>query len=204
MALLQLVVEGHGEQAASQLLIRRILHERLEDYASAVLRPQRRTSIPALLSRNGEALLRYQRVAELDGDSVLWLLDHDDGCPLDSLREAYEIFRQEGVAKPTAIAFLCREYESLFLEDANCCESYYKVPAGLFHEGRLARDAKGHISKTLPRGTTYKPTVDQAPLTARLDLVRLQAVSRSYRHLEATLRWLCSDSAMGLYPITVP
>lgn len=201
MALLQLVVEGHGEQGASQLLVRRVLQERLGDFNSNLLRPQRRTSIPALLSRNGETLLRYQRVAEVDGDSVLWLLDHDDGCPLESLRSAYAILNQEGVMKPTAIAFLCREYESLFLEDADCCESYYSVPAEKFHEGRLSRDAKGHISRMLPKGTIYKPTVDQAPLTARLNLVRLEAVSRSYRHLEDTLRWLCGGAATGLYPI---
>lgn len=201
MALLQLVVEGHGEQGASQLLIRRVLQERFGDYNSGLLRPQRRTSIPALLARNGEALVRYQRVAEVDGDSVLWLLDHDDGCPLDSLRSAYEILHQGGVMKPTAIAFLHREYESLFLEDAECCADYYGVPAEKFHEGRFGRDAKGHISRALPRGTIYKPTVDQAPLTARLSLPRLEAVSRSYRHLEAALRWLCDEAATGLYPI---
>lgn len=204
MARLQLVVEGHGEQGASQLLIRRVLQERMDDYASIVLKPQRRTSIPALLTRNGEALLRFQRVAEVDGDTVLWLLDHDDGCPLDSLRSAYTTLQQAGVMKPTAIAFLCREYETLFLEDAQCCADYYGVPAAEFHAGRFGRDAKGHISRTLPKGTIYKPTVDQAPLTARLNLNRLEAISRSYRHLEASLRWLCDGAATGLYPVRWP
>lgn len=204
MALLQLVVEGYGEQGASQLLIRRVLQERFGDYISKLLRPQRRTSIPALLAREGEALVRFQRVAEVDGDSVLWLLDHDDGCPLDSLRSAYAILQRSGVRKPTGIAFLHREYESLFLEDAGCCADYYGVPAERFHAGRLGRDAKGHISRTLPRGTIYKPTVDQSPLTARLDLARLEVASRSYRHLEAVLRWLCDEAATGLYPIKEP
>lgn len=204
MALLQLVVEGHGEQGASQLLVRRVLQERFGDYESTLLRPQRRASIPALLARGGEALVRYQRVAEVDGDSVLWLLDHDDGCPLDSLRDAYEVLRQDGVRKPTAFAFLHREYESLFLEDAACCSDYYGVPLDKFYAGRLGRDAKGHISRVLPRGTIYKPTVDQAPLTARLNLERLEQLSRSYRHLEDALRWLCGETAAGLYPLRQP
>lgn len=199
----QLVVEGHGEQGASQLLLRRIIHERLEKYDVLVRRPQRRSCVPALLARQGEDLIRFQRVAECESDAVLWLLDHDDGCPLDSLRQVYGILGAAGVYKSTAVAFLQYEYETLFLENAECCEDYYGLPARLFSEGVGRRDAKGHISSVLPRGKAYKPTVDQAGLTARLNLEALNRQSRSYRHLESCIGWLLDSSEVRLYPARI-
>ena len=200
MTRLQLVVECHGEESASQLLVRRVLHERLGQFGVDLLRPQRRRSVPGLLARGAEALLRYQRVAEANSDRVLWLLDHDDGCALESVRDSYAALATEGVRKATAFAFICREYESLFLEEPSCCASYYGMPAEPFYAGRSSRDAKGHISRTLPRGQIYKPTVDQAPLTARLQLDVLADSSESYGHLERAVSWLCDGSVVGLYP----
>lgn len=200
MTSIQIVVEGHGEQSASQLLVRRVMHEVVGEFEASLLRPQRRTSIPALLVRDGQDLVRFQRVAETESDRVLWLLDHDDGCALDSLREAYRILAREVVRKPTAFAFIPKEYETLFLENPESCEKYFGVPAAQFYEGRELRDAKGHISRQLPRGTIYKPTVDQAGLTARLDFAVLQRNSRSFQHLVRAVRWLCGPAPNQLYP----
>lgn len=196
----QPVVEGHGEEGASQLLIRRVIEERIGSYESQILRPQRRASIESLLARGGESLLRYQRVAERDSDLVLWLLDHDDGCLLESLRAAHGILMREGVRVPTAFSFIPKEYETMFLCEADCCESYYKISREKFFAGRAARDAKGHISRTLPPGSIYKPTVDQAPLTARLNLDRLGEVFPPFLHLERVLRWGIERPDRCIYP----
>lgn len=204
MTSIQIVVEGHGEQSASQLLVRRVMHEVVGDYGVNLLRPQRRTSIPTLLVRDGQDLVRFQRVAEVESDRVLWLLDHDDGCALHSLREAYRILEREVVRRPTAFAFIPREYETLFLENPESCEQYFGIPAARFHEGRELRDAKGHISRQLPRGTIYKPTVDQVGLTARLNFGVLQQTSRSFQHLVRAIRWLCGEVPNQLYPSVWP
>lgn len=199
MTRLQIVVEGHGEREASSLLVRRVL-EAAGEYGIEVLKPQRRRDIVSLLSKDGADLLRFQRVAECQSDRVLWILDHDDGCALESLAAVYGILSQHGVLCPTGFCFLVREFETLFLEAPDCCEDYYGVPAAHFAAGSHSRDAKGHISAMLPTGSSYKPTTDQVRLTARLDLDALARQSRSFQHLQRVLNWLCQDVVHGLYP----
>lgn len=200
MTSLQIIVEGHGERSAAQLLVRRVLQERLGSYAISVSRPQRRRDIRSLLAREGEALLRFQRVAEMESDAVLWLLDHDDGCVIESLKIAYNLLERQSVRRPTGFAFICREYETLFLEENMGCAEYFGCDPGNLLAGKDKRDAKGHISSTLPSGRVYKATTDQAAITARLNLDRLSEVSHSFRHLENVVSWLATNNPDGLYP----
>lgn len=199
MKRVQVLIEGHGEESAAQLLIRRIATESFQLFDWDVLRPQRRRGIAALLGNDGRDLARYQRVAESDADRVIWLLDHEDGCFVASLEKVKSVLHEIGVMRPTAIAFLEREYETMFLQDSACCEDLYGVPAAKFYAERGRRDAKGAISRALGHGSAYKPTLDQARLTHRLNFATLRAESPSFLHLERVIRWASGDVGNVVY-----
>ena len=92
-------------------------------------------------------------------------------------------------------AFFVREFESLFLAEQLALTTYYGLPPDkAIPEGASRRrDAKGEISKLLPKSSAYKETVDQAKLAARLDLAICRTVSRDFIHFESALLRLCAD-----------
>jgi hypothetical protein len=176
------IVEGDGDLAAVPMLVRRILHETLQVYDVQVLRPQKRGEWP----RVKREFDRFYQVARLDAAPILWVLDFDcDDC-VDveaESRWARERARELDPAGRLELAFMVKEYESLFLAEQSCVrKSFSSLPADAKFpaDPERVRDAKGWISENLPKGVAYKPAVDQARLTAMLDLTRLAERSPSF------------------------
>jgi hypothetical protein len=152
------------------------------------------------LLRTGGLERAIETVAELNpAHAILVLIDSDDDCPKEL---ALELVRRAGRARPdlfVSIVLAQREYESWFLAAAESLPGVRNLrldltaPAG----PEQIRDAKGWLSKQMPRSMRYSPTQDQAPLSAQFDLALARRRSRSFRKLwketERILLRTCSE-----------
>lgn len=194
---LVVIVEGHGEIQAAPILIRNILHHH-QYYGPLEILPQRRKGMPGAV-RDFE---NNFNIALKEADAVLLLLDFDCkecDCVAAASARFYEQAQGMRADMPFKVAFMVKEFESLFLANPEATRKVLSnIPADLPFpaDPESVRDAKGWLSKAMPSGYAYKETVDQAKLTAALDLDYLRAHSPSYRHLEKSLL-----SLLGIAPV---
>lgn len=195
-----LVVEGDGEVQAAPLLARRILHELHGRYEWDFI-THRRRDLAHLRAQNWNHFRRYLSAAFNERMPILWLLDADDDCPLRLLSEIREVTDEIKLREPTAFTFWIREYETLFLHDPTVLTTRYGIAAiEDINEPEKIRGAKEWISKQLPARQSYKPTVDQAAMTAGLDIGSVRDKYRSLAHFEKTLLWLIDNPPAEMYP----
>ncbi len=178
---LWLWVEGEGERpdpktgkgGGATVLVRRILHERLQAYEWQVPRPLKVGDLPAFRAKMPK-LVKYLRKKPVD--AALVLLDLDDGCAAQTALAVAQALCALSPPKPIAVAFAVREFEAWFLAAAPSLwgRAYPGNP-------EAKRDAKGELRRHfLPK---YAPTIHQPSLSADLDLSQAAARSRSFRRL---------------------
>jgi uncharacterized protein DUF4276 len=176
------IVEGPGDRSAVPVLLRGLLEEH-HRFDVTILPPYRYGEVRKV-SKN---VSRYALAAAKENVPILWILDCDDGCPVEWVHHLEEQL-PAGLAVPLKFAFMMREYEHLFLAQRACLEVLGVDPdAALPPEPENIRGAKETISRLMPAGTAYKETVHQARLTAHLDFAIARGKSRSFRHLEKAL-----------------
>ena len=191
-----ILVEGHGEVLAAQNLITRL------SQASGLFLPWK-TPLrwPNLhqwegLRRGGVRTGAEFTRGKPDAGSLLVLRDEDDGCPRSLAPEMAERLRGLNLPFPTAYVLLHPEYEVLFLP---CLAAMSPIgfPKGLEWDGETwesRRGIKEWLTRQLPKGRSYKPTVSQLAMTRLLDL---DALRRSelpcFGSLERALAFLASN-----------
>lgn len=204
-----ILVEGHGELGAVDNLVVRLWQEagRWEVWA------------PALRWNNihkaegvGKGVGYVRSLA--DAGALLVLRDEDDACPKARGPELSAHVRALSPPFPVAVVLLHREYEVLFLP---CLEQMAGrpivgtdgrkrpgFPEGTRYEGdwEAKRDVKGWLTSQFPPGRAYKPTLDQLPLTQRIDIPTLRAANvPCFGTLERGLRFLAANfGGAGVYP----
>lgn len=186
------IVEGDGDLKAVPILLRNLLalhglHE------TQILPPHKRGELPKVAS----GFDNYFRMALKENAAILLVLDFDCeycDCPYQEAAKLYERAQSIRNNWPFKIAFLVKEFESLFLTEIQAAKNVLALPSNTVfpEEPRTIRDAKGWLSKVLPKGSSYKPTVHQAKITARLEFERLRETSPDFRHLENSLLHLAS------------
>jgi hypothetical protein len=84
---------------------------------------------------------------------------------------------------------MVKEFECLFLAERQAAAKVLTFSPDTAFPGQpeTIRDAKGWLSKALPKGSSYKPTIHQGKITAHLNFEKLRATSADFRHLEKTL-----------------
>ncbi len=192
-----IVVEGHGELEAAQNLVTRLSHE-LGVFIPWTS-PRR---YPNLHLQQGVEKAAARARVEADVAALLILRDEDDRCPAETAPAIAEWLRALSLPFPTAVVLLHREYEALFLPCIDLMagrelDAYGSrrpgILAGTTFEGdpQRIRGVKEWLSKRFPRGTSYKPTLDQLPLTRMLDFTRLRDSSLPcFGSLERAIRFL--------------
>lgn len=181
------IVEGDGDLKAVPLLLRNLLtfhglHE------TQILPPHKRSELPKVVA----GFDNYFRMALKENAAILLVLDFDCeycDCPV---MEAEKLYRHAQAIRsdwPFKIAFLVKEFESLFLAEAQAATNVLALPPDIEFPDKpeTIRDAKGWLSKALPKGSTYKPTVHQAKITAHLNFEKLRETSSDFQHLENAL-----------------
>lgn len=183
------IVEGYGEDKAVPLLLRRIV-ESQGIYDVDILQARRHGEYPTV-TRNFDNLFL---AAILVKAPILWVMDFDSkdyACPV---KEARQLLARAAMLRPgwpLEIAFLAKEYETLFLIDEAATRKVFPdIPAKtLFPPNpEQIRGTKEWLSKARPSpGSAYKPTVDQVKITAHLDLDLLRGRSSDFAHLERSV-----------------
>lgn len=209
-----LVVEGHGDLLAAANIVHRLWNELgLEGVHWA----------EPIRGKNLHQERGIQKASELvrgKGNACLLLLlrDEDDACPRLTGPQAAGWLTKLRLPFPAAVVLLHREFESLFLpclsvmagkplSSSNMPERAGLLPEASFRgDPESIRGVKEWLSKHMPQGRSYKPTVDQLPLTRMIDFSLLRSSIPPlpcFGSLERSLRFLAKQmelGAQGVYP----
>lgn len=201
------LVEGHGELRAVDNLLSRLSED-------LVLR---RAWAPAIRWKN----LHLQRGVEQGGnliraksgaEALLILRDEDDECPKERAPVIAAWLERLKLPFPSAVVLLHPEYEVLFLPSlrrmaGKLLGSGAAARPGLHPETRWdggwesRRGIKEWLTAHFPPNRSYKPTLDQLPLTRMIDFHDLrQADLPCFGTLERALRFLAEGSPGRVYP----
>lgn len=181
--IIQPIVEGQGEEAAVPLLLRR-LRDEAQAWGLEVGRPHRRRRTQLVKKDSLQSAVRVAALRE-NCAAILVLFDADDDCPKELAPTLEGWAREAAGGKPCAVVMANREYEAWFLASIEALRGKAAIlPDAISYPNPEApRDAKGALERFMARGASYSPTVDQAALTAHLDLASAYQRCRSFRKL---------------------
>jgi hypothetical protein len=187
-----LLVEGHGELEAAENLVSRVSKE-----IGLHLPWNKPLRWPNLHQWQGQKSGGITAGCELirskvDAAALLILRDEDDGCPKELAPEIARQLRTLNLPFPAAYVLLHPEYEVLFLP----CLSQMGFPVWDRDSWEARRGIKEWLSGKLPKGRSYKPTVNQLTMTRQIDLSLLRAADvPCFGSLERGLAFLSSHIA---------
>ena len=209
-----LVVEGHGDGHAALNLVTRLATD-LCLVGLHWAEPMR--------GRNLHQERGVQKAAELvrckaDAAALLLLRDEDDGCPRDMAPMAAGWLRDLSLPFPSAVVLAHREFEAFFLPCLSRMAGQKLVsPEGIERPGLLPdsafdgdpqsiRGVKEWLSKHMPLGRAYKPTLDQLALARLVDFQLLRTCVPAlpcFGSLERAVQFLYrhpGGGRAGVYP----
>lgn len=167
------IVEGHGDEIAVPVLLRRVANEVFDEPWVEVPRPIRQHR--GRLLRAGELErttdLAARRVQTARG-GVLIVVDADDDCAARLAPELLARAREHSRGVPVAVVLAIKEFEAWFLAAASSLAGRRSLAAELLDHDtpEAVRDAKGWLTRHQPHGHTYSPALDQASLAEAVDL----------------------------------
>jgi len=187
------IVEGHSEEEAVPVLLRRLLLK-LEHPEVRVTRPFR---IPRLKMSQPGRIERAlsQGIQNREGvDSVLVILDADDDEPLHLELSLMQRCR-EARPLPTVVVAATREFESWFLGSKESLRGVQGIRADAKApvEPEAIRGAKERLSRNMEKNRYYIVTVHQPIFAARMDLDLARQRCPSFQRLIAGLERILAE-----------
>lgn len=199
------IVEGPGDKKAVPGLVRKILWE-CHCFEIPVSQAIPTGGKPFLLKRF-ERFLRY--AVDNGGTAVLVLLDADKECPRANAVGLARRATEMNLNVPVAIVYAKQEYETWFIcslapDRGDRIREWLELPADVTAPEcpETIRDAKGWLRARMRRHRSYRETVDQEPLTHRLELDLVQTRSRSFRRLWHAVAELIQAVEQGAATVT--
>ena len=190
------IVEGYGDVAAVGVLLRRVLHEKLQRYDVGIERPIR---VPkGKLLKVGELEravdLAARRIDATDG--IVVLVDADDDCPAELAAAMATRAAKSRSDRRISVVVAKSEFESWFVAAADSLAGYRGLSNSLVAPANAERirDAKGWLSSNMPTGSTYRETIDQAAFASRIDLEQARQAP-SFDKFVREIRFLAHPSA---------
>lgn len=172
------IVEGHGEQEALPVLIRKIFTE-FSPQIIPVINPPIRVKSGSFLN-DTEYFRKYvslaaAKAAQADGE-LLIVLDCEDDCPASLGPNLLAKARTVRSDVPITVVLAHREYETWFLAAAESLRGCAGLPADLTPpaDPERIRGAKEWLGRHMDQA--YDPIIHQAALTARFDLSQAKAI----------------------------
>jgi Domain of unknown function (DUF4276) len=195
--IIQPIVEGQGEEAAVPLLLRR-LRDEAKAWGLEVGRPHRRRRTQLVKKDYLQAAVRVAALRE-DCVGILVIFDADDDCPKELAPTLEQWARGAAGGKACAVVMANREYEAWFLASIEALRGRAAIrPDATSHPNPEApRDAKGELERRMSGEASYSPTVDQAALTAHLDMESAYRRCRSFRKLVGAFGALATAAGMA-------
>ena len=200
--IIQPIVEGQGDEAAVPLLLRR-LRDEAQAWGLEVGKPQRKRRTQLVKKDSLQIAVRLAALRE-GCAGILILFDADDDCPAELAPTLEQWAREAAREIPCAVVMANREYEAWFLASMEALRGTAAIlrDAISHPDPEAPRDAKGELERRMPGGASYSSTVDQAPLTAHLDLQNAYRRCRSFRKLVSAFGALAA--AAGAAPAVWP
>jgi hypothetical protein len=196
MASIQPIVEGHGEQEAVPMLLRRFVAEaqlwQLQ-IGKAVRQPRSKLVLEHSLRRSVRLALRQPDCA-----AIMVLLDADKDCPKEDAMVLKEWARDEAGRVPCEVVMAKCEYESWFLASIESLRGVadIRMDARPPEDPERIRGAKSALERYMMEGG-YAERVDQPKLTSYLDFA-LASRCRSFRQIATAFGRLAAGAG---YPI---
>ncbi|HEV2851278.1 MAG TPA: DUF4276 family protein [Thermoanaerobaculia bacterium] len=187
------IVEGHSEEEAVPVLLRRLL-ARLERPEVQVARPFRVSRYKMVRPGEIERAV-VQGIRDRNGvGAVLVILDADDDDPF--LLEATLLERcRKANSLSTAVVAACRELEAWFLGSKDALRGVcgIRLDANAPPNPESIRDAKGRLTSNMAGSRRYLEVADQPVLAARMDLDLALQRSLSFQRLVSELERILSE-----------
>lgn len=166
------IVEGHGDQSALPLLIRRI---------ARAIAPNTWVEAPTPIRKSRSKLLKEGELEravalaalQLDGPGgILILLDADEDCPASlgaTIRERAKAARPD---KRIEVVLAKQEFEAWVVASAATLAGKRNLLPNISppQDPEELRDAKGWLTRNSYSGRPYKETIDQPAFAELLDL----------------------------------
>lgn len=188
------IVEGHGEQDAIPLLLRRI---------AGNVNPQALVKVGQAIRvhkhqfvNNDDKLRRYVSLARLkagDGGAIIIILDADDDCAANKGPTLLAKAQAYATDRDLFVAFAIREYETWLLASLVSLRGQYGIPQNVdeLADVETIDNPKSRLDRIMG-GRFYRETIHQAALTAKIDIQltarNSQSFSRLYNHVCEFLR----------------
>ncbi|MGW0926066.1 DUF4276 family protein [Streptomyces sp. NPDC002755] len=179
------VVEGHGEAAALQGLLQRLIPHLREDAYAHVLPPHRvprdRILKPAPLAQ----ALTIVTARQPQPTAVLVLLDADDECAVELATQVHGLAQTSHAHVPLTVVVAVREFEAWFLAGAAGLAGHMGLPNDLAPplQPESIRGAKEWLSARMPAGITYRPAAHQPSFVQHFDLDAARNAAPSFDNL---------------------
>lgn len=180
------IVEGHGEERALPILLRRLRDEwKAGSTFTEPLQPIR-VHRDRFLNHDEEFRKKLLLAAAKCGETgwILVILDADDDCPVTMAARIYQRAQSYVSHRRLSVVIANREYEAWFIAAAPSLEGQrgFRCPDGDPIDAETPRDAKGWLRQNIASGT-YSEILDQPAFTAHFDLQQAIDNSRSFRKL---------------------
>jgi hypothetical protein len=180
---IQPIVEGDGEMQAVPVLLRR-LQDVAGQYGFDVARPIKRNRSDF---GTEQSVRRFVRLAlgTPDCAGILIIFDSDDD-PACTIGPNVQTWAQAEAGQiPCQAVAAKREYEAWFISAVEALRGVRGIAAtAVSHPTpEMPRNAKGALQQCMVSGRFYSPTVDQAALTARMDLPEAHRRCRSFKKM---------------------
>lgn len=197
--MIQPIVEGHGEEKAFPILLRRLLPE-LGCYLDVVGSPLR--SKRTKMVREADFKTAVQIAAlKPSACAIFVLFDADDDCASTHVPNMLVWAREVAPEMPCGVVMARREYEAWFLAAIESLRGQHGISQEAVYQKNpeQVRDAKGALGSFMPQNVFYAPTADQPSLTARFDLGAAYRRASSFRKLVKELCRILEE--LGQKPI---
>lgn len=187
------IVEGHGEVQALPILIQRIWTELLGCDFVEVLTPPIRQKRHQLATNKDGALsnavclaankLESSRTDLDDPELILILVDADDDLPCKLGPEMQAVAVEARCDFDVSCVVANVDYETWFVAASSSLLKFWKDPESFSAPANPeGKKGKGWVKKRF-NGAKYSETIDQAKLTAQMDLAACRSGSRSFDKL---------------------
>jgi len=194
------IVEGHGDEAAVPILLRRICAELIAGSAIDVLHPIRQPR-EKLISNKNDCLAKSlglavnklkQRRDPTTHALILLLVDADDDCAAQLGPRVLRLAREIRVDIDVSCVLAVHEFETWLVAGADSLRAYLKPGNIELPNSPEEFNCRKKWIEEWIRTPKYSETVDQPKLTAAMNLVECRRRSPSFdklcRDLEARFR----------------
>jgi uncharacterized protein DUF4276 len=201
--IVQILVEGEGDEKAVPVLLRRLQRE-CGAFSLVFDRPLRKRRSDLVNEQSLREAVRLALRQERGCDGILIVFDGDKDCPKSLAPRVREWVQTEAPGIPSEVVIAHHEYEAWFLGSLESLRGKRRVlqEAVSLVNPESIRGTKERLKASMDQGAKYIEPVDQPALTALFDLAAAHRSCRSFRRMVRAFGLLASAAGaeIGEWP----